>query len=372
MSASAPLLPPNVNLTLGPMLIGVFLNTTLYGVLLVQLLLYYKHYKRDRPWFRYLVLYLFIAETVNVVFDIGLVYEPLIVRYAIPQKSSPLLLRPDAAVTVAISTPVQLFVAYRIKALTQSYLLAAPIAVLSLVSFAGGIAMTVNVSLHPKFADFDSFKPFALTWLTSTAACDVLLSAALIYSLYTRKTGPLTDIETKTDRYVDRIIRLTVQTGSVTAVAALLNVLCFQFLPHTSMNFIWDFALSKLYTNALLSTLNARPWRDEASMNQSVNVLFDEEISALPIHAAGPHISHIQFHRPRSELSTFSANRNTLDLESGIHSENTKTPNIEIHTSGMHSPLDFHRRRPELSTASENHGREDLDSGRDFPKIYPL
>jgi hypothetical protein len=33
------------------------------------------------PAHRFQALYLFIAETANVVFDIGLIYEPLITRY---------------------------------------------------------------------------------------------------------------------------------------------------------------------------------------------------------------------------------------------------------------------------------------------------
>ncbi|KAJ7077727.1 hypothetical protein C8R43DRAFT_1053670 [Mycena crocata] len=158
--ASTALPAPNVELLFGPMLVGALLNTTLYGVLLVQMLMYYN---------RYLALYLLIAETVNVVFDIGLIYEPLIVRYASTEslEISPLLLKPDAAVTVAISTPTQLFVAWRLKALTQSYLFSIPIAILSLVSLAGGISVTVNVSLHPEYAAFGNFKPFVYhcSWL---------------------------------------------------------------------------------------------------------------------------------------------------------------------------------------------------------------
>ncbi|KAJ7443015.1 hypothetical protein FB451DRAFT_1568810 [Mycena latifolia] len=299
-----PATPPNVELLFGPLLIGVLLNTTLYGVSLVQMLMYYTRYKRDREWFRYLVLYLLIAETANTVFDIGLIYEPLIVRYATPRavEISPLLLRPDAAVTVAISTPVQLFVAWRVKMLTQSYFFPGLIALLSIISLGGGISVTVMVSLQPDYAGFGHFHPFVITWLSSTAACDVILSGALIYSLYTRKTG--TRI---TDRYADRIIRLTVQTGSITAVTALLDLLFFLFTPGTTLQFIWDFPLSKLYTNALLSTLNARPWKEDALSHYTVNVLFDQtasqQISSAIDHAQPP----LELHRRHRELSTFYA-----------------------------------------------------------------
>ncbi|KAJ7105651.1 hypothetical protein C8R44DRAFT_806606 [Mycena epipterygia] len=301
--------PPNVELLFGPLLIGVLLNTTLYGVLLVQMLMYYQRYKRDRKWLRYLALYLLIAETVNVVFDIGLIYEPLIFRYGTAKalEISPL----HAAVTVAISTPVQLFVAWRVKMLTKSYFFPFLIALSSLISLGGGLSVTIMVSLHSAYADFANFHPFVITWLSSTAACDVILSGALIYSLYTRKTGVST-----TDRYVDRIISLTVQTGSITAITALLDLFVFLFSP-----FIWDFPLSKLYTNALFSTLNARPWREEGSSQYTMNVLFDQtpmnETARLDSFSVqGP----LERTRRRRELSSVYTNRDhegTEDPERG-------------------------------------------------------
>ncbi|KAJ7657338.1 hypothetical protein DFH06DRAFT_460932 [Mycena polygramma] len=230
-----------IQLLFGPMLLGVLLNTTLYGVLLVQMLNYYKHHPPTEPkWFRYLALYLLVAETANVVFDIGLIFEPLVTRWGTINalEVSPLLLRPDAAVTVAISTPVQLFVAWRIKALAHfsskptmsSVVCPAIIALTSFISFAGGLSVTIVVSLHSNYAEFANFHPFVITWLSATAACDVILSTALIYSLHTRKSG-MAD----TDRYIERIIRLTIQTGSITAVAALLDLFVFLFAP---VNFI--------------------------------------------------------------------------------------------------------------------------------------
>lgn len=51
-----------------------------------------------------------------------------------------------------------------------------------------------------------------------------------------------------------------------------------------SSNFVWDFALSKLYTNSLLSTLNARVgWNNVNGVeNDTNNVLFGSE-TAVPL-----------------------------------------------------------------------------------------
>ncbi|KAJ7057566.1 hypothetical protein C8F01DRAFT_319612, partial [Mycena amicta] len=269
--------PPDVRLLFGPFLIGLLFNAILYGVVVVQFFIYYDRYKGDRRWLRYLMMYLLLAETINTAFDTSLVYEPLVARWGQTEalQITPLFLRPDAAVTVAISTPVQLFMAWRLRALTKQSIFPAIISLLALVSLAGGLTVTIKTSLKPDYSSMPGFHPFVTTWLVASAACDVVLSAALIYSLRVRKTGV-----GATDRYVDRIIRVTIQTGSITAITALLDVFVFLFAPpNTTLQFIWDFPLSKLYTNAVLSSVNSRPWKEDPTAHFTMNILFEPKLS---------------------------------------------------------------------------------------------
>ncbi|KAF7317472.1 hypothetical protein MKEN_00833300 [Mycena kentingensis (nom. inval.)] len=265
--------PPDVTGLFGPLLIGVLLNTLLYGIMVVQAYLYFHRYKSDRTWFKVLVAYLVIVETVNLLCVTGIVYEPLVIRYATMQALvvSPIMLRSDAILTVLCSFPTQIFIAWRVQVITKSYLLASAIALLALVAFGGGISVTAIVTIFPDFASFPNFKPEVMTWLIASSACDVLLTASLVFSLWKRKTSMV-----GTDSYINKIIRLTVQTGMITATAATLDMLLYILIPHGTYNFIIDFPLSKLYTNSLISTLNARPWREAAVDPNMPNVLFEQ------------------------------------------------------------------------------------------------
>ncbi|KAJ7617070.1 hypothetical protein FB45DRAFT_1104189 [Roridomyces roridus] len=287
--------PPDVTLLFGPLLLGVLLNTLLYGVLLVQSYIYYHRYQRDRPWFRYLVLYLLIMETANWVSDIGLIYEPLILRYGDqhllldsrtaalmrvfvgkPEAliTSPVMLRPDAVMTVLISMPIQIFVAWRVRVITNSTILPAIICLLAIVALGGGISVTTMVTLRPNFSQFGEFHPEVITWLAASAACDVFLTGSLVISLWVRK-GPRNN-PISTDSYLNKIIRLTVQTGAITAAASLADMILYIAMPDSTMNFLIDFPLSKLYSNSLVSTLNTRPWREDVSNYDAPNVLFEQ------------------------------------------------------------------------------------------------
>ncbi|KAF5327055.1 hypothetical protein D9619_005009 [Psilocybe cf. subviscida] len=247
--------PPNVNLSFGPMLIGVFINMILYGILIVQTYHYYLTYKKDAPWIKYLVFYLFVVETINTGCDIAMMYQPLIVQFGHPDavKFFPTMFAAEPIVIVAVSTPIQLFFAWRIKLLTKSNILPIIVAILSIVSLAGGTWTTALIVKIKLFSRKPELHWPALVWFISACLADIMITTVLVMNLSKRKTGFIA-----TDDAISKIIRMTVQTGFLTAFFAVGDVVFFMTLPHTALNFLWDLALSKLYSNCLLSTLNAR------------------------------------------------------------------------------------------------------------------
>ncbi|KAF8519860.1 hypothetical protein JB92DRAFT_2897370 [Gautieria morchelliformis] len=254
----------------------------------------------DAPWIRYFtlftplyILYLVICETLATGFDIGMMYEPLVLRYATPRTTTILpigewfeLLRCsvlDPIMTVCISTPVQLFICWRIKALSGSRLLPAIIS--------GGISTTVAGSILHQFAQEHQYAAAVVAWLGSSATADICITGCLVWSLHKRRTG-----YSATDDLLNKLIRLTLQTGAITAISATLDVVFFlaasvRAVPILARNFIWDFSLSKLYTNSLLSTLNARAGWNNVTGDQLYrdNVLFGESefVSAGGNHPVG-------------------------------------------------------------------------------------
>ncbi|KAF8151309.1 hypothetical protein B0H34DRAFT_125701 [Crassisporium funariophilum] len=262
-----------VTLLFGPLLIGVILNTLLYGVAVVQCFIYYQTYRKDAKWIRYFVLYLFVIETANTIMDIGLIFEPLVLNYGEPEALTnlPKMLIPDALVNVMISTPVQFFIAWRIKMVGGSWVMPIIIGFFGTCSFIGGLAATIGTTTVHEWAGLERLKPAVITSLVATATADVLITTSLSWTLLKRKSGVKS-----TDDKVARIIRLTVQTGFITSLFALLDVITFTTLQGTAVAFTWDLALSKLYTNSILSTLNARAgWNNlTGSSEADSNVLF--------------------------------------------------------------------------------------------------
>ncbi|KAF9491726.1 hypothetical protein BDN71DRAFT_1452425 [Pleurotus eryngii] len=285
---------PSAKLLFGPMLIGVFFNTILYGVLVVQVLLYFQTYK-DSAWIRFFILYLFVLETCNTVFDIAMMYEPLILNFGTPDAITyfPTMIAADPIITVAIATPIQFFVAWRISIISRSWLMPALICIIGVISLAGGIWTCITVATIRVFSRKPELHWPALTWLLASAIADALITSTLVYSLYKRKTG-----FKDTDSVIERVIRFTIQTGLITALFAILDVVFFLVSPHTTLNFIWDLALGKLYSNVLMSTLNSRAgWDRIANPRANHNVLFGDETSTSLV------ITNTRFRNSRKSIN---------------------------------------------------------------------
>ncbi|KAJ6615219.1 hypothetical protein B0H10DRAFT_80678 [Mycena sp. CBHHK59/15] len=307
---------PNVQLSYGPMLIGVFFNMILYGVLVGQTLTYYQVYKKDAGWMRLFVLCLFVVETANTAFDMAMMYQPLILEYGERPNFFPTVFVTQPICVVLVSMPIQLFFAWRIVQLTKSIWIPIVISVFAVGSFAGGVWTGVMVQVLKQFAKKPLLHNSALLWFLASCVADVLITISLVLALSKKKTGFVA-----TDSVVDKIIRMTIQTGMMTAIFSILDVVCFMALPHYAVNFVWDLALSKLYSNCLLSTLNAR----QSLNSQSHSSTFQQQRNVVLSPAAnrsgsGKQESFLESTSPNLGSVTYDGGEHIpSDLEYGIH-----------------------------------------------------
>ncbi|KAJ7348848.1 hypothetical protein DFH08DRAFT_863617 [Mycena albidolilacea] len=313
---------PNVELSFGPMLIGVFFNMILYGVLISQVLSYFKYYPRDAPWMKFFILSLFAVETLNTGFDMAIMYQPLILDYGAKPNFFPLFFVTEPLCIVAVSTPIQLFFAWRIKSLTKSWWIPILIVLLAIASLVGGVWTAVMISIVKTFANKPKLHNPALLWFLTACVADGLITASFVFTLSKRKTSGFSGHDSAIDK-LTRVIRLTVQTGLITAICAILDVICFMALPHFAVDFVWDLALSKLYTNCLMSTLNARQRIHIPSPNSTLSEQRRATSHGLVVSPSTPRTTkHVDTPRHTDssgiyELDTQKANYTTYDVESG-------------------------------------------------------
>ncbi|KAJ8514576.1 hypothetical protein ONZ45_g7904 [Pleurotus djamor] len=296
--------------------IGLFMAIALYGAILVQVYAYLhlsrEAHKADHVWVPLTVAYLVLMETGMIIYSMVMMYKVIDCEWdglLHPDGScaqnrygdAPVfgvqfmidnVMRTNGLLTALVSTAVQCSMAWRVRVLSQSNILGGSIVLISSLSLGFGIAAyaegTRIMEFLPGYASGrdDSYK-FPFVWLLSSAITDTIIAVSfiviLVRAIISSHDDPLPSVDLKTQRRTGfsrtdgMLTRMTqLGTGALTAILTILDAALFLhgMLHHSEDNFtaytIPEFLLSKLYTNSLLATLNARiVWRDSSSDVQS-------------------------------------------------------------------------------------------------------
>ncbi|PBK96108.1 hypothetical protein ARMGADRAFT_1010928 [Armillaria gallica] len=239
--------------TLGPLFLGLMFNLLLLGMIFVQYYMYFiKYQRRDKLWIRIFVYSLLLVNVGGTILYMVDMYMALILNFGSAARST-WLGAANSALTAIMAGAVQLFFAWRVKILTSSWISASSVCFTALLAVAGGIATAAEANAQQAVTDFQTFKITVIIWLVSSCVCDFLITGALVWYLRGHKTG-----FEQSDELMDRIIRLTVQTGLITSICAMLDLVTFLAIASPNVHIIFTGMLGKLYTNALMSSLNAR------------------------------------------------------------------------------------------------------------------
>ncbi|KII87694.1 hypothetical protein PLICRDRAFT_176478 [Plicaturopsis crispa FD-325 SS-3] len=250
----------------GPALAGIFLNIFLYGVMFIQTFLYYTNFKKDPTWVKAYVSALFIADTLNSVFNIWWIYNSLVNNFNNPAAlaKADWLFQTEPAFSGIIGMMAQLFFAWRVWALTKSYFCTGIIVLTSLTAGIAALAVTYYVGIINEWARFQEFKGAATVWLLGAAVCDVMITGVLTWFLRTRRSKFVV-----TNALIDRVIIGTLQNGMATSMLAIVDLIAYLASP-TGLHIAFNYVLVKLYTNSVMSSLNSRSgWKLPGSTNNS-------------------------------------------------------------------------------------------------------
>ncbi|KAJ3479104.1 hypothetical protein NLI96_g9294 [Meripilus lineatus] len=253
----------------GPSLIGIFMNMLLFGIMIMQTSVYFSTYKKDPTWLKIYVAVLFVADLLNSVFNMVWIYDALINNFGNLEAlaTANWWFQTEEAMAGIIAMLVQFFYAWRILVLTRNYWWVSAILVTSVVSGLSAIGTAIGVGIVKKFIEFQKLEIVAILWLVGTAVCDVLITSALSLHLRKHRTG-----FSSTDSVLNKIIRITVSNGLLTSALAIADVTAFLASP-TGIHIAFNYALVKMYTNSVMSSLNSRQTMvaNEVSMGSTIN-----------------------------------------------------------------------------------------------------
>ncbi|TFK91944.1 hypothetical protein K466DRAFT_582364 [Polyporus arcularius HHB13444] len=264
--ADDPLQPPvSPEILLRYALIGALLSWMLFGISTVQLYIYHVSFPRDRKaivWSVYIIFMLDIFQSIvaaseawqTMCFGWG---RPITLQYPWwPFSGLPL-------VSGIISLWVQSFYAWRIYQLGKWRVVPIIIIITALAQAGGAFGIAISSIFLNDIEQLHEPSMFARTivWLGGGAITDLTIMTSMCYLLYSVKQRA--KAFERSGLMVNRLIRLTVETGCACALTAVLELSFFLGMPETNIHLILTAAglsltVCSVYSNTLMTSLNSR------------------------------------------------------------------------------------------------------------------
>ncbi|KAK0468790.1 hypothetical protein IW261DRAFT_1573396 [Armillaria novae-zelandiae] len=204
-----------------PLIVGYLLHWGLFGALSVQVYLYYLAFPKDKKFAKYLVYGIYIVEFVQTV-----------------------LFTHDAFAEFGYGFG-------DIEALTAMNFNWLTVSIMSAVAMIAGAYSFSKKSV----TDLSARKVSIAVgiWCGGSALCDIIISICMTYYLMRSNTH-----FRRTRILVSNLIRLSIETGTMTAVVVLLALILFLAFPHQTFYGAPSLIIPQLYANAILMMLNSR------------------------------------------------------------------------------------------------------------------
>ncbi|GAA5856652.1 hypothetical protein JCM9279_004859 [Rhodotorula babjevae] len=306
---------------------GTILSVFLAGVTSVQAYSYFVWFGRtDRKLLVGIVSFLLVIDLFHSAISCYTIYATTVTHYG----DLAFLVKCiwsftwDPFLTGLVAFIVQIFYAWRVFVVSRKqWLIPTVIGVLSLLSFAFAIGSTWMIyRLNSEFARFHEFRYGVAIWLLAAAVADILITGSLIFYLRRASKGS----GGHSSPIIERVIRVTLETNSITAIFAIVDAVLFVALPQDSWHVLPNLSLVKLYFNGLLVSLNSRKVVQQSSASGSDKASpigtpapgCTATFGSVPNPNAGPH---------RHDITTLSISPVDQDK---TKTETPESPDLEV------------------------------------------
>ncbi|KAK0474411.1 hypothetical protein IW261DRAFT_1568771 [Armillaria novae-zelandiae] len=240
----------------GPGIVAYLMHWGLFGTLSVQLYLYYLAFPKDRKFIKYLVYGIYIIEFVQTVlfthdafaiFGYGFGDIDALTGMHFNWLTIPIMGALRLSGRSSMHTESSLYQDHELSLYSLS---------VSLTSSVAGIIDGAYCFSEDNIADLTNDRRVSIAvgiWCSASALCDVIIAICMTYYLMRNNTSLRC-----TQILVSSLIRLTIETGTMTAVAVLLSLILFLAFPHETFYAAIVVIVPNLYANTILMMLNSR------------------------------------------------------------------------------------------------------------------
>ncbi|KII89822.1 hypothetical protein PLICRDRAFT_567474 [Plicaturopsis crispa FD-325 SS-3] len=247
----------DLNSTVGALAIGLVISTYLFGASTIQTVMYFQHSSRDSLTLRISVAIIWILGILHTVCFAQGTYTATVTHYGDTAKLSsvPSTIFLSFLFSGPVGPIVQCIYANRIRDFTGNHLVAMLSWTLSLLEMAAIAGLVVESIRSPTLRQLEAECSWLFTAaLAIGAANDLALAVVLCWYFKRERKEALR----RTARLLDVLILWTLNSGLLTSVAILAELITFVTMKQTFIWMAFTATAATLYSNSLLALLNGR------------------------------------------------------------------------------------------------------------------
>ncbi|KAJ7606675.1 hypothetical protein FB45DRAFT_1068349 [Roridomyces roridus] len=242
--------------TYGALLIGVLFATFFQGILSLQAYVYHVNYPDDIWQLKTLVAVVWSLDAAHLVLIAQACYHYLVRSFG--ETSKLVISTPELdlhLIFVGLATlACQGFFLHRIWVCSRrNHILTCLLSAGCLVVFVLDVIISAQIITHDSVSYFTVLRSEVIAVFSIGAGVDLAIAIVLVLYLQQGKT----DFH-RTNSVLVRVVYFTVATGLATSILAIGCLVAYLVAPNTFIFIAMHFSLGRLYTNALLATLNSR------------------------------------------------------------------------------------------------------------------
>ncbi|PCH39550.1 hypothetical protein WOLCODRAFT_141307 [Wolfiporia cocos MD-104 SS10] len=247
----------NLHISLGALVIGGLASTALSGIVAMQTVLYFRLFEKDRMVLKLMVALIAFLDLVHTCLVWAADFQYFVDSFGDKNITDHVFW--SAGLTIALTAItticVHLFFSYRLIKLSKNYFITIPMVLLAFCRLTSALATSAELIRLGSFFEFYTHYRWLFTLgLVLSTALDVMITTSLCTYLRKSRRGG----SGRLDHILDSMTLYTVENGMITCVATVLSLVFWLVIPHALIYLGLHFAISKLYANSFLASMNAR------------------------------------------------------------------------------------------------------------------
>ncbi|KAL1951322.1 hypothetical protein VTO73DRAFT_471 [Trametes versicolor] len=252
--------------SLGAILFGGLVCAGLSGIVGMQTILYFRLFSRDSTSTKVKVAVVFVLDFLHSIMIAAANYMYFVSHFGEDDVTDQVFwtIGVSIALTAVITVCVHLFFSMRLFKLSKgNYWITAPITILAVARLP---LLSCKIRLK-SFSEFGlRFRSVFTLGLVLSSVVDVLITAGLCYFLRRHRGGT-----GRFDHILNAVTLYTIENGLLTCVTTLISLIFWLVKPDELIYLGLHFAISKLYANSFLASMNARKGLLAQSQSQSTS-----------------------------------------------------------------------------------------------------